>query len=272
MGTFNAVITRAFDLLFAPFSARPWAGLVVVSLLTGLVLLLVFRYTSNQRGIRAAKDLIISHLLELLLYRDELRVVMRAQARLAKDNLRYLGHALVPLVFMIPPVLVLLIQMDLRYGHQPLQVGERTILAVKLRPGDPGPDQISLSVPPGVEVETPALRMPAVGEVDWRLRAETPGDYRLVIKLGREEFEKRLVVGERRGLVSPRRVGTGLWQKFLNPGEPPLPADGPIASVSVTYSGASLPLFGWRLHWIWPWLILSMAFGYALKGPLRVQV
>ncbi len=271
MDVFNTVVTRGFDLLFAPFSARPWAGLVVVSFLTGLVLLLVFRYTSNQRGIRAAKDLIISHLLEVLLYRDELRVVMRAQARLAKDNLRYLGHALVPLIFMIPLVVVLLIQIDLRYGRRPLRVGERTILAVGLRPGTADLAQVSLRAPPGIEIETPALRMPAADEVDWRLRADAPGDYALRIGVGGKEYLKRLVVGRQGTRLSARREGSA-WRRFQSPGEPPLPPEGPIASISVTYPGASLPLFGWRLHWIWPWLLLSLAFGYALKGPLRVQV
>jgi len=272
MGAFNAAISGLFDLFFAPFGARSWLGMIVVSAITGVVLLFVFRCTSNQRGIRAAKDRILSHLLEVVLYRDELRVVLRAQARLAKDNLRYLGHALVPLCFMMVPVLVLLIQIDLRYGHRPLRDGESTILAVKLRPGGPDLDEVSVVAPPGVEVETQALRMPSVNEVDWRLRAQAPGDYPIRIAVGGVEYEKRLVVGERKGRVSPQRVGAGVWQKFVNPGEPPLPADGPLASVSVTYSGASLPLFGWRIHWIWPWLILSMVFGYALKGPLRVQV
>ena len=272
MGAFNAAISGLFDLFFAPFGARSWLGMIVVSAITGVVLLFVFRCTSNQRGIRAAKDRILSHLLEVVLYRDELRVVLRAQARLAKDNLRYLGHALIPLCFMMVPVLVLLIQIDLRYGHRPLRDGESTILAVKLRPGGPDLDEVSVVAPPGVEIETEALRMPSVNEVDWRLRAQAPGDYPIRIAIGGVEYEKRLVVGERKGRVSPQRVGAGLWQKFVNPGEPPLPADGPLASVSVTYSGASLPLFGWRIHWIWPWLILSMVFGYALKGPLRVQV
>jgi len=93
-----------------------------------------------------------------------------------------------------------------------------------------------------------------------------------VIKVGKDEFEKWLVVDEQSGRVSPRRVGAGLWQQFFDTGEPPLPRDGPLAWVSVSYSGASFPLFGWRLRWIWLWLILSMAFGYARKGPFRVQV
>ncbi len=272
MGAFNTAITGAFDLLLAPFYTHPWWGMVVLSALSGVLLLLVFRHTSNQRAIRAAKDHIISHLLEVLLYRDELRVVLRAQARLAKDNLRYLGHALVPLVFMIPLVLILMVQIDLRYGRRPLQVGERAILAVKLHSGGPTADEVSLSAPPGLVIETPALRMPAIREVDWRIRADTDGDYRLLVTVAGEEYEKRIVVGRRAPRVSARRTGEGLWDRFLNPGEPPLPADAPIASVAVSYPGASLPLFGRRLHWIWPWLILSLAFGYALKGPLRVQV
>src|SRR4030067_1152469 len=103
MGAFNAAISRLFDVFFAPFGARSWPGMIIISTLTGVVLLFVVRCTSNQRGIRAAKDRILSHLLEVVLYRDELRVVLRAQARLAKDKLRYLGHALVPLCFMGVP-------------------------------------------------------------------------------------------------------------------------------------------------------------------------
>ena len=272
MGVFNAILTRAFDLILAPSSYHPWAGMAAVSLLTGVVLLLIFRYASNQRGIRAAKDRIISDLLEVLLYRDELAVVLRAQLRLAKDNLRYLGHALVPLIFMMPPVLALLVQVDLRYGHRPLREGERAILAVRLRSDDTRLDDVSLTAPAGLEVETAGLRIPTIREVDWRLRAAAPGRYRVQVAVGEEKLFKEIVVEDQGGRVSSRRVGGCLWQQFLNPGEPPLPANGPVAWVKVSYPSAHLSLFGWRLHWVWAWLILSMAFGYALKGPLRVQV
>ena len=65
MAALNTGITRFFDLLFAPSALSPWLGMVVISLLTGFVLLFVFRYTSNQQGIRAAKDRIIAPALSL---------------------------------------------------------------------------------------------------------------------------------------------------------------------------------------------------------------
>jgi len=272
MAAVNTAMTRAFDLIFAPSTSSPWLGMALISVLTGAILLLVFRYTSNQRGIRAAKDKIMAGLLEVLLYRDEIRVVLRAQARLFKDNLRYLGYALVPLCFMIVPVAFLLVQTDLRYGHRPLTPGEQAIVAVQLLPGEADPDQVTLSAPAGIAVETPALRIPALAEVDWRVRAVSPGRYDLRFTVADREFTKRVVVGDYGVRVSPMRVDGGIWAQFSNPGEAPLPPDVPVSSVKVGYPSGSLRLLRWNLHWIWPWLILSMAFGYALKGPLRVQV
>lgn len=271
MAAVNAVITQLFDWLLAPFAASPWLALTVISLVTGGVLLLVFRYTSNQRGIRQAKNQIVAGLLEVLLYRDEMRVVLRAQARLAKDNLRYLGHALVPLVFMIVPVAFLLIQTDLRYGRRPLQEGETTIVALKLDPGV-NLDEVSLSAGPEIVVETDSLRIPALQEVDWRVRAAAAGQHELRFQVGDDELVKHIVVGNWRGRVSSARVDGGIEAQFLHPGEPAIPAGVPVKQATVSYPPAEMRLFGWRMHWVWPWLIISMAFGYALKGPLRVQV
>jgi hypothetical protein len=42
--------------------------------------------------------------------------------------------------------------------------------------------------------------------------------------------------------------------------------------VRVSYPNAEIRLGGWRMHWVWPYLVLTLVIGYALKGPLKVQV
>jgi hypothetical protein len=272
MGTVNAIITSAFDLFFAPFArANPWYGLVAVSVISGALLILIFRYTSNQQGLRAVKGRIIGQLLEVVLYRDELGVVLRAQLGIFRDNLRYLFYALVPLAFMVAPVALLYSQIDLRYGHRPLKVGEQFIFSVKLSP-EAGPlEEAAISAPADLKLETPGLRMPAEREVDWRLVGSQPGRYELRFRAGGHEYTKAVVVGVRGGRISVERLKDGLGRQLLNPGEPVLPADAPVEWMRVSYPEASFRLLWWR-HWIWSWLILSMLIGYALKGPLRIQV
>jgi len=274
MAVVNAAITRLFDLYLTPFAwGGAWAGVAALALVTAVLAMLIFRYTSNQRAIRRIKDLIISHLLEVALYRDDLRVVLRAEGAILRDNLRYLACALVPLACMVIPVGLLLIQGELRYGHRPLEAGERAIVSVKLGPGGGGVDTAAISAPPGVTVETPPLRIPALREVDWRVRAEKAGVYDLRLTNAGSQFSKRIVVGEvSRDRISTHRLAAGGWRQLLHPGEPPLPAAAGIESIHVAYQPAELRLFGWRMAWLWPWLALSMIFGYALKGPLRVQI
>lgn len=272
MGTANAIISGLFDLLLAPFArANPWYGLVTVSAISGALLILIFRYTSNQRGLREVKGRIVGQLLEVVLYRDELRVVLRAQFGILRDNLRYLLYALVPLAFMVIPVGLLFSQIDLRYGRRPVRVGESFLVSVKLD-AEAGPlDEARLTAPDGLRVETPGLRMPAAREVDWRVVGVRPGRYELRVLAGGREYTKTVVVAVRGGRISAARVKSGLGQQLLNPGESLLPGDAPVEWVRVSYPEASFRLLWWR-HWIWSWLLLSMLFGYALKGPLRVQV
>jgi hypothetical protein len=279
MTALNAALARVMDGFFAAFAwGGPWAQVAALAVVTSVIALVIFRYTSNQRAIGGLKDRIISRLLEIVLYRDELRVVLRAQRALLWDNFRYLAHSLVPLACMVVPMAALLIQADLRLGHRPLHVGERAIVTVRLRPGAEALDWPSLSAPAGVVVETPPVRIPALAEVDWRIRAARAGVWELDFSPGRadatpaaERLVKQIVVGAPGGRVSCRRA-SGWWQQTLHPGEPALPAGAPVAYVNVSYPAASLSLLGWRMHWVWPYLALALVVGYLLKGPLRVQL
>ena len=274
----SRAVTPAFDLFLTLFSwGGTWLQVAGLAMVTAVIAMLIFRHASNQRAIRRIKDLIISHLLEVSLYRDDLRVVLRAQRGVLWHNLRYLGHALVPLLCMVIPVGVLFLQGELRYAHRPLKVGEKAILAVKLGPGG-DTARVRLEPPPGIAVETAPLRIPALNEVDWRIRGTSVGRHPVRVLAGTSEQVNLVSVG------SPSVVGIVKVPLLPLPGDgergnhsslsgraAALPG-GQIASIRVTYPAADMKLLRWRMYWVWPWLALSLIFGYALKGPLRVQI
>lgn len=275
MDIVNGFLNGLFNVLFWPFrSMSPWLGMVFISLLTSFLMLFIFRHTSNQAGIRREKNRIKAHLLELRLFKDNMGVQIKAQGRILLANLRYIGHNSKPMLVMIIPVMLILIQLEQRYGSSPLVPGDAALVKVKLAKGYiPTEVAAELESTPGVVIETPPLRIDDEGEIDWRIRAGAPGPGRLTLSLGGEKFAKTVVVGGRPTTpLSVLRTGRGLIEKILYPGEPSLPSKGAVKAIEVRYPSALMSFFGIRLHWLIVYFILSIAFGFAFKGVFKVEI
>ena len=88
MNALNHAWSRIFDGFLAPLErlGTPFA-LVVTSALFGVLALIAFKHMSAQRRIKATKDKIKAHLIEIRIYQDELAIVGRAIARVLVKNL-----------------------------------------------------------------------------------------------------------------------------------------------------------------------------------------
>jgi uncharacterized membrane protein (DUF106 family) len=275
MNLFNAALSGLFDLLLAPFRAlSPWIAMAVVSLLTGFLMLLIYRYTSNQEGIRTVKNRIKAHLLELRLYKNDLAVSLRSQGQILGANFKYIGYALKPLLVMILPVILILIQLNDWFGSRPLRVGETALVKVRLAEGyGPVETDLRLEAPAGLALETDPLRIEEDREVDWRLRAEASGEHDLVLRWGGQSAVKKVVVdGGRLARVSTARVRANVWREFSHPGERSLPSSAPILSFEIRYPERRLDLFGMGVHWLVAYFILSIILGFAFKGVFKVEI
>ncbi len=99
---------------------------------TGVLLLVVFKYTSNQRAIKRVRDDINANLLALKLFKDSAAVSLRAQGCILVGAFRLFVLAIVPMLVMAVPVTLLLGQLALWYQARPLRVGEETVITLKL--------------------------------------------------------------------------------------------------------------------------------------------
>lgn len=272
MSGFFAVINRLFDLLFWPFrSWSPLYSLTVVSVLTGILMLVVYRFTSDQAGIRRVKDRIKAHLLEVRLFQDQLEVVLQAHVRLLRCTLTYMRYSLRPLAVMILPLLLIMVQLEMRLGHFPVLPGEPFLLTAKV--STPAwLEQTSLRLPPAVRLDSPPLRIPDRREISWRLIAQEPGDFEVGVAVGEKSFAKEVTVGGSTVRLSAKRVQSGLWDRFLYPGEPPLPDEAPLEWIEVQYSPRRIDLGLFQAHWLFPFFGFSIVAGLALKGVLGTEI
>jgi len=266
--TLNHALNVLVDTLLWPVQGlgAGWQVLVL-ALPATLLALLVFRLVSNQEAIRLHKDRIKAYLLELLLYKDDLRVSMAAQGRIFSHSLRYMGHALLPMLVMLVPFILIMVQVESRFALQGFEPGQNFILSARVDPGMQrvGRTEYRLEVPPGLSLETPALRMPATGEVVWRLRARSPGSWTVTLHAGERAIKRRITVG---GGATPLAATLHRANDVLTlayPAEPALAADQPLLDISVDYPHARGEFAGLSSA-SWLLFLFSIILGFLLRG------
>lgn len=268
----NALSNAVGGLLLAPLGVLPgWLSATIVAVVTGMGLLLVFKYTSNQRAIKRVKDDIKANLLALKLFKENPAVTLGAQGRIMAAALRLFLLALAPMLVMVVPVLLILGQLSLWYQARPLSVGEDALLTVTLNDdSDPLPD-VRLQPTDAIEVAIGPVRLPSKREVCWKIAARTPGEHRLMFQAGGQTAEKQLVVGDRLMRVSALRPGWSWSDALIYPAEPPFAADSSIRSIAVDYPTRSSWTSG-ADTWVVYWFVASMIAGFAFRGFFKVNM
>ena len=144
-------------------------ALLAVGLVAGFGSAWVFRRFSNAAKMRVAVNHVVAHLLELRLFLDEPAVVMRTQRDLLVANTRLVWLALPPALIVAVPFALLLVATDAVFGRAPLQPGQASVITVQERAGAVM-SEARLTVPDGLRVETPGVRIAGARQVSWRVR------------------------------------------------------------------------------------------------------
>jgi len=248
----SLALSKCFRVVLEPVvRVSPILALLTISLFTGVVMLLIFRATSSQETIRRTKDKIKAHLLEILLFNDNLSMVFRAQGSVLAYSLKYLGSAIVPMAVIIVPIALIVTQSNHLFQSKPPAPNATVTVSTALTRWDQElAEAISISVPDGLSVETPALRIPERKQIVWRIRARAYGEFDVVINTPAKSFTKQLTVADSFRWLSHARVRPTLARLILHSAEPPLDRDAPIDSIEVKYAPARMRIGPARVHWL----------------------
>ncbi len=120
-----------FDLLLKPFqSLHPLWGLMWISALSGIMMILVFKKTSNQQAISLLRRKMGSRALGMLLFLESPPTVLKLAFRLIVDNFIYLWHLLKPMMIITVPFIIIASQLDARYSRVPLNADHPSTVTV----------------------------------------------------------------------------------------------------------------------------------------------
>ncbi len=260
----------------------PLAIVILLSVIVGLLMIVLFGYTSDQKAIGIAKDQLKAHLLAVRLYRDQLQVVMGSYGKILRGTARYLKLAFKPLLYVIIPITLLIVQLDRYLGLTAIHTNAPFLMTARVN--DPGAlDTVSIDLPPEITASAPPVHIAADNEVVWRLVASQDGQYEVKIVTGQSAtpgvaeapaVTKSVRVSSQLARLSPERWRGHFWERMFSSSEPAIPANSPIESIAVDYPERNIPLgiAGYEMNWIWLFFILSMIAGFIFKELLGIEV
>lgn len=285
MSFLNRALTAFFEpVLGALDHLGRGTALVLVSGIFGVLALLLFKRLSWQRGIKAAKDKIKAHLIEIRIYQDDLRVVLRAIGKVLVRNFQYLGLNLVPFAVLALPFTFVVAQLVVHYGFAPLPIvadpssvlpGKGTLVEIVLTPEQGSrAGEMTVRYPAGIVPISPLVRVPREGRAFVEVVATKPGAFLLEVQLTRgAHVTKTIVAGEGHARALQPERGQDFLSALLWPLEEPIEKGSPFATVRFAYPDSNL---GWLPGGAGGVLIVffvaSMAFAIAAIKPLKVQI
>jgi len=270
----NAICNFVCDLIMSPVAlASPWPGILAASFFLAILVLLAFRFFSNQPALRRARGQMLARLLETQLLGSNPLSIFGTFGRIVVSVLRYTKESVKPLLVLIIPMTLFLIQLTGWFGSRPLREGESFLLTVRLdRSYDVVDTPVSPSNSGGIRVETGPFLSTVDNEVAWRLRSEIEDQDEWVdVSVGDQTMRKQVTVTALTRKVSRERVRGAFWASLAHPSERPLPRSGPVLSIGISYPARDLFLGSVNVNWVVAIFVVSTLFALVLKYPLRVR-
>jgi hypothetical protein len=274
----------AMNMLFNAFDmALGWAGsfvvVTVVSGLVGILFLLAFPHVSSQAGIVAVKDRIKFNLLAIRLFPDDLKNVLSSMAKTLSWNFAYIGLNLLPMVVLAAPFMIVWFQLNSLYAFQPVEAGQQQTVVVELHAGV-HPQDIILKLGDDIVLDQ-RVNLDDSSSPIMLLKVTPAADGSLPISLTHEDdsVTKNLEVGTDPQRLARMRTSQPLAEfaaahdPIVYFGDPVLPSDSFLQSITIDYQPATLGFMGGGEIDIMIWfVVVSMAVGFALKGAFGVEI
>ncbi|MCP4667392.1 MAG: hypothetical protein GY849_13605 [Deltaproteobacteria bacterium] len=247
-------------------------SLTVISAATGVALLLIFKYTSNQTAISRVQDEIRANLLAIRLFKDSMSVTVKSQGCVLKGVFKLLFCAVVPMLVMIAPVCLILAQLGLWYQHKPLTArGKPFVVKMSLNDTMAALPAVQLAPAPAAEIMAGPVRVPSRNEIYWKLKPLKDGRHQLHFELDDQRFTKEVVIGEGFMRISPTRPARRFGAVLLNPLEEPFDRESAVQSITVFYPERESRIHGadW---WLLFFFIASLIFAFLFKPFFKVRI
>lgn len=254
--------------LLAPFrNCPPFTGLLAVSLLFGVIMILIFKFTSNQKAISAIRRRMGARALGMLLHLHSPVTVIKAAAALMVDNFVYLWRIITPMLVIAVPFILTAAALDARYGTMPVPRGVPTTVTLTW---DELPAREGFTVTgTGITMIEPVVFVDTLRQTSFRVQNANPGATvtagGVTLPIGASAEGSGSVIYRGAARMNPA-------ERLIKPFLAPLPPESPVTEATANIPEARYRILGGRWSWLTVFVVYSSLAAIAGAAVFKVKV
>jgi len=235
----------------------PIIGILIVSIILGVISTVVYKYASDQKKIKELKDKTKEIQKKIKkVSKENPQKAMEMNSELMKLNGPMMKETMKPMFYTLIPSLLILAWMSANLAFMPIVPGQTFEVTAYFNDGVTG-NVSMIALPEGLEFVNGDTQEISDSIAIWQLKSDQEATYTLTMDYHNQEHNKDVIITYSREYIQPETIVNkdGL-KKVITGNEKIRPLKG-------------VPIFG-GLNWLWSYIILTVIVSSLLKKFLKV--
>jgi len=276
----NFFLTKVFNVLLTPFNGvNDFWPILILSVILSFIILYILKFISFPKKIVESKEKIKANIFAIRIYKDFWKVIVSSFFKSLFHTFRYFIFNFAPFLIIIPLLLPVFSQMEVRYGMRPFNPGETFVLKADLEK-EYLKSEVSLDENESVKPKMRPVfinawldeeKTKSISVANWKLEAVKEGNVKLGIRIGERVFYKSIVVGTSQDPLSNRKYRDSNLNHFFYPVESLIENNEVLKSLKISYPGKLVNFLGIKMHWILWNLVIVLIVILAFRKRFGVE-
>jgi uncharacterized membrane protein (DUF106 family) len=248
------------DPVFDPLlSLGPFWAIFIVSLGVSIIITVIYYFMTDQKEMKELKEKTKEYQKEIRKSRDDPKKMMQLNKKAMEVNTKYMMKSLKPTLVTFLPIILIFAWLSGNLAYEPLHPGDEFTITAKFK--EANMQKIDIIPPPtgGISLVSNATQTVLDGKTGWTLKAESRGTHTLTVSYLGKQYTQKVTVSDNPGDYE------AVEQKVR---------DSSLKSIKVNLEKVrplgTFSIFGWRLDWLWTYIILSMVFSLGLRKAFKI--
>ena len=255
MGFFS-FLDPALNVIFSPLlKLPPFWGILIISFLISLIIVLIYKYATNQNLMKQLKDEIKALQKQAKELKHEPEKAMAVQKKAMQTNMKYMMQSMKATLITFIPIIIIFGWLQAHFAFLPILPDQDFTMTIDFKEASQG--NISVTVPEGIEVVGEKTKQVTDGSVIFGLKGKA-GVYDsppLEFDFNDEKYDKDVIITSGRDYAEPMK-------RF---------SDRDIESITASNEKTIvMNLFGWKLGWLGSYIIFALVFSMALRKLMKI--